>query len=120
MLGTNDAKSFNWNKERFEKQYKEFVSVYVNLENRPEVILMSPPHCFPVSEGGPIAFEIKENNIESIAEFLRDFADKKGYKLIDLYDHTKEHPEWFMDGVHPNEKGNMAIAEKIADQLKST
>lgn len=41
-------------------------------------------------------------------------GEKHGLQVVDLYALTEEHPEYFMDGVHPNALGNQAIAEHIS------
>ncbi len=119
MLGTNDAKSYNWNRDRYERELEAFVRRYVDLENKPRVILMVPPRCFPDSKSGVVLFEIVPDNIDSqITEIVTRTAEKLGLQVIDLYGHTSGHPEWFADGVHPNAEGNRAIAEYIAENIK--
>ena len=46
-------------------------------------------------------------------EIFLTAAGKLGIRVIDLYAFTKDHPEWFVDGVHPNIRGNRAIAKYI-------
>ena len=40
--------------------------------------------------------------------------------VIDLYSLTNNHPEWFSDGIHPNEEGNKIIANEIAKIISQT
>ena len=116
MMGTNDAKPFNWNKERFEREYEDFISSYLNLSHKGEVILMTPPSCFP--KDGIVAFEINGVILDqAITKIVKEIAKKYNLRLFDIHTITDNHPEWFVDGVHPNAEGNKAIANYIAEQL---
>ena len=42
---------------------------------------------------------------------------EKVVAVVDLYSATADHPEWFVDGVHPNADGNRAIAQAVYDTL---
>lgn len=119
MLGTNDAKPYNWDRERYGRELSRFVRTYVSLETHPRVILMTPPSCFEDPATGIVAFDISKETIDGeIAPLVRETADALGLQLIDLHAFTADHAEWFPDGVHPNEEGNQAIARFIADQWR--
>ena len=45
------------------------------------------------------------------------FGRESGFQVIDLYALTETHPEYFDDGVHPNELGNRVIAEHIRKEI---
>ena len=45
-------------------------------------------------------------------------AKEYSLQVIDLYTLTEGHPEWFADGVHPNQEGNARIAEYLFQQMK--
>ena len=117
MLGTNDAKPYNWDAERYEEELISFVREYKELSQKPRIVLMSPPQVFEEESTGIVAFEIDKSNIEDAAKIVWEVALKEKVKLIDLYTHTKNHPEWFVDGVHPNKLGNRMFAEYIYKQL---
>jgi lysophospholipase L1-like esterase len=38
-------------------------------------------------------------------------------QVIDLFSLTKDHPEYFDDGVHPNAEGNKVIAGYLAEEI---
>ena len=117
MLGTNDAKPYNWDAQRYEEELISFVREYKELSQQPRIVLMSPPQVFEEESTGIVAFEIDKQNIEDAAKIVWEVALKEKVKLIDLYTHTKNHPEWFVDGVHPNKLGNRMFAEYIYKQL---
>lgn len=118
MLGTNDAKPYNWNEDRYKIELDKFVKEYIELGNHPRVILMTPPSCFKDKKTGVVAFDIDENNIDNyIVDTVKEIGNKYSIQVIDLHDYTKNHEDWFADGVHPNYLGNQKIAEYIYTQL---
>ena len=119
MLGTNDAKPYNWNAERFDREYDALIEEYIALPQHPQVILMSPPSCFPQASTGQIAFDIDGKTVDQIAMMTKEKAKKNKLPLIDLHEYTKAREEWFADGVHPNLEGNKAIAWYIWEKLSS-
>ena len=119
MLGTNDSKLSNWNEERFRKQYPEFVDSYLNLSNKPDVILMLPPMCFKDKHTGIYNFEVNPEIINGpIIDIIKETALSRKLKIIDLNTLTVDKEEWFVDGVHPNSYGNKMIGEYIAENVK--
>ena len=118
MLGTNDAKPYNWNKERYERELEAFVREYIELPQKPRVILMAPPKCYPDTKAGIVLFDINADTIDNeTAPIVRETAAKLGLQLIDLNNFTEGRPEWLADGVHPNFEGDKQIAGYIAEQL---
>ncbi len=118
MLGTNDAKPYNWDEKRYEEELDRFVSEYMEIEGS-KVILMSPPSCFVDRKSGVVLFDIDMKNIDGpIYRIVKKTAEEKGLQLIDLHEHTAGHEEWFADGVHPNEKGNREFAGYIYQNIK--
>ena len=108
MLGTNDSKPYNWNPESFTKDMAKRVVRIQDFPSAPKIILAIPPAAF----GNPIAYGINDDIIrEQIRPILMEYGKAKQLQVIDLYQETKAHPEWFTDGVHPNREGNQRIAE---------
>ncbi|MBO4667108.1 MAG: hypothetical protein J5666_03155 [Bacilli bacterium] len=65
------------------------------------------------------AFNIDDNIIKNdIHRIYKEVSEELHTGLIDIYSLTENHSEWFMDGVHPNEKGDDAIAEYIYSIIK--
>jgi len=108
MLGTNDTKANNWEgTETFKSEYTALLENYLELDSVSRVILASPPTVFldNVMEGS-----IDPTVIEPIRNVVAEVADEYDLEFVDMMGKTADHPEWFMDGVHPNEEG----AEQIA------
>ena len=115
MLGTNDTKSVNWNKERFERDSKEFILSYINMESSPKVYVMLPPKIHVSNALGNCDNEILINEIIPI---LIDISKSLGVEVIDIYEVTDNHKEYFLDGLHPNYDGNIAISNKVYEAIK--
>ena len=112
MLGTNDSKPHNWHADDYEKQLVELINTYKNLPGHPAVYLLTPPAAFLNSIGA--SNDIIQN--EEIPVILRA-GEQTNSPVVDIFSATKDHPEYFTDGVHPNTAGNKAIAEKIFEVL---
>ncbi|MGN0399385.1 MAG: SGNH/GDSL hydrolase family protein, partial [Blautia sp.] len=119
MLGTNDSKTFNWNRQEYKKQLEIFVKRYMKVKENTQIFLVQPSKCFPEKGTERVAFSIQN---EVISTEIYDIIQQTGARLkvpvIDLYTFTENHPEWFMDGVHPNAEGNAAIAQYIKNCLQ--
>ena len=117
MLGTNDSKPCNWNKEQYESELKDFVYKYKSLPNNPKVFLLIPPKAFPIGED--IKFGIDDAIIKNeIAPIVKKIGDELNLRTIDLYSLTEYNHELFADGVHPNKKGNIVISRYIYEGIK--
>ena len=115
MIGTNDSKPYNWNTGDFKSELKDFVQTYISLGDDRKVCLATPPRAF---EAGEEVFCVSNDVIENeIAPIVREVAEETGAVLIDMYEETKDHPEWFPDGVHPGAEGNAEFAKIVADAL---
>ena len=117
MLGTNDAKPHNWNAERYRNDLRNLVNEYKQLPTKPKIILMAPPCTFFYLNETPHHESINQVLGEVIRPAVKDIAEEKGAQYIDLYEFTEDHPEWFPDELHPNEAGNIALADYLYDQV---
>lgn len=115
MLGSNDSKPDFWNPERFRQEYTAFIQQYQDMESQPAVYVMIPPAIFLENpDSGDCSDEIVK---EELAPIVTGIAQELGVTVIDLNTLTREHPEWFADGLHPTKEGNKAIAEEIFSVL---
>lgn len=111
MMGSNDAKPKNWKGETaFLEAYSKLVTSYKNKGSK--VYLCTPATAYKVN------FEIEPKTVETIANLVRTSAILLGCEVIDINNFTKDHPEWFLDGIHPNNDGAKAIATEIASKIK--
>ena len=119
MLGTNDAKPYNWDAKRYAAQLDERVRELKALPSAKRVCLMAPPPAFKKhSEDACAAFDIDPAVIrDEIRPIVRETAEKNGVEFIDLYAPMEGHSEYMTDGVYPNRQGNEAIADYIAGHL---
>lgn len=116
MLGSNDSKPDYWDAEKYKKEYTDFVKKYQNMESAPKVYIMIPPEIFKEPENDGDC-----NNtvlVEEVIPAIEEVSMQTGAYLIDLEYMTKEHPEWYSDGLHPNAEGNKAIAEAIYERIR--
>lgn len=119
MLGTNDSKPHNWDIVSYEQSVSGWIADLRARASHPKIILTVPPAAFPV-DGSPIAFSIRDEVIrDEIRPLLFHLAERENVGLLDLYEATRDHPEWFADGVHPNEIGNLAIADLIRKAINN-
>lgn len=119
MLGTNDSKPYNWSEERFAREYGELVRELKDMPWPHRLVLMTPPKAFPEEKTGVIGFDIENEPIcDKIRPLILSLGEKVGVQVIDLYALTEEHPEYFVDGVHPNELGNRVIAEHLVKKFE--
>lgn len=117
-LGTNDAKTFNWNAADFREQYIELVQYYQGLECQPEVYIVIPPAAFAPQEGYDGIPEIQAAVIaDEIGLIVKEVAQECGCDVIDLYTITKDKGALFPDGIHPNSEGNALIAQAVYDAI---
>lgn len=121
MLGTNDSKVRNWNTEDYKEQLRVFVTSYQKVNKRAKIYLMQPPRCFPDEKTGIVNYKVKNDLIATeIHKSVAEVGLECGAIVIDLYEFTEDHGDWFADGVHPNVKGYEKIAGYIYEVLKET
>lgn len=123
MLGTNDAKDYNWemsnnrNGAHFKESLIDLVTTYQNLSSAPTVILATPPKIFR----GDIEW-VPEYIPDEINPIIREVAELTGCRVADVYAATENinrYPD-FSDGIHPStENGRKIIAHAIADVIKA-
>lgn len=118
MLGTNDSKPYNWNADLYREELEAFVRSYMELSNGPKIYLMTPPRAFVVDGAETIQYDIQNDVInDEVRPIVKEVAELLGVNLIDMYEATEDHPEWFPDGVHPDDAGNQEFAKIVAAHL---
>lgn len=121
-FGTNDAKTFNWEtQEDFEADYKALVESYEALDTKPVIYLCVPAAAYDsiLGKGDVLAYKITQSGLAEAREVVRKVAVEKDLPLIDVYEFTKDHRDWFVwDGIHPNAKSTAKLAEYIFEAIK--
>lgn len=116
MLGTNDTKETNWNGvEQFKEEYEELLESYLDLASVSRIILASPPAAF--LEGEAISGSIDPDIMTNVGDAVEEIAEEHNLEFVDVYEETAGHPEYFPDGIHPDEEGSEALAEVFYQQI---
>lgn len=118
MLGTNDSRAEYWNEAEYKQQCIALIKELQAIPSQPYVYVMAPPEAFPLENGG-IIYGIDNSVLQgAVRETVRAAAEETGAGFIDLYAVTENHPEYFTDGVHPNETGYALLAETVAERIR--
>jgi lysophospholipase L1-like esterase len=123
MLGTNDAKAFNW--EGVQQNVGDYYALdYVDMVTRMRaanprlvVLLAVPPPLFE-----PYPFEMNKTVINEIFPILiRDLATVLSAPLVDVFSSISlanaTTAELTCDGCHPTDYANKIIAQTFADAI---
>lgn len=112
MLGTNDAKPYNWTgTENFLADYRELIRHYHSLKSHPQIYLMTPATIFPESFKPANGYKIQADVADLVSNAIKELAEEENLPVIDIHEHTRTHPEYFLlDGVHPDANGAQNIA----------
>lgn len=118
MLGTNDAKTVNWEDEyAFMRNYLELIDSYCQGDRQPKVYIALCAEGYNNADPNNV-YHIQPTRIDKIVETIRN-THIENAEIIDIHSLTEAHPEWFVkDGVHPSSDGARGIAELIAEVIK--
>lgn len=114
MLGTNDAKTSNWtHKADFESDMKAMIASYRALASHPIVIVATSPTV------GATNITIADAVVtDEVVPLQKKVASELGCPVIDINALTKNAPQNYADGIHPNDEGYTAMAKMFYDGLK--
>jgi lysophospholipase L1-like esterase len=116
-LGANDSKPYNWepdnkpkNDQQYLKDYRALVDHFAGLPSKPVVYV-----AFPLATAGDtICCSIRGDVIhDQQIPLIKQLAMEKHLPIIDLNTGTMGHPEYFGDGVHPNDAGYLVMANLV-------
>jgi lysophospholipase L1-like esterase len=108
MLGTNDAKPFNWShKEEFASDYKSLMEHYRKIGAKVYVAIPAP-----VYGQGNFSIDAAILNNE-VVPLIRKIADEANAPAIDIFQSLSGKPELFPDSVHPDVEGANLIAKAV-------
>jgi acyl-CoA thioesterase I len=123
MLGTNDAKSFNWEGiqqntgDYYALDYVDMIKQLRLLQPPPEIYILVPPPLYD-----PYPYEMNATIINEVfPKLIRDIAAVTETHVIDIYTAFRESDvsssTLSCDGCHPTSNGNQIIAETIYESL---
>jgi lysophospholipase L1-like esterase len=115
MLGTNDANPVlypNLNKASFVEGYVQLVAEFQALSPTPKIYLVKPPPVFS-GETGTNAQYFRDTVIAGIEQA----AARTNLPVIDVYSALANHPDFFLDGVHPDSEGAQLIANEVYEAI---
>ena len=116
QFGTNDASPSLFRADAFRASAETLLDTHIEALGAEHVAFLLPPCIYPA--GGDIAsFGMSNDTLAEVRAILTEVCAEKGVAVVDLYSATADHPEWFVDGVHPNADGNRAIAQAVYDTL---
>lgn len=116
MLGTNDSKGINWNKnssKNYKKDYIELIREYKKANKNASIYAIIPPKIFAeVTNNNQLSINDKIIQNE-IIKIIKEIAEEENIKIVDLYKKMEKSPELIPDKIHPNRDGNQVIAEEL-------
>ena len=116
QFGTNDASPSLFRADAFRASAETLLDTHIEALGAENVAFLLPPCIYP--DGGDLAaFGMSNDTLAEVRAILTEVCAEKDVAVVDLYTATEGHPEWFVDGVHPNADGNRAIAQAVYDTL---
>ena len=129
-LGTNDAgNSGMWDATapaKFEADYKMMINEYLALDSHPIVLLSLPMACWDKNAEDPADWTHNgrhNNNVNGTIPIIKKIYEElkaagEPVMLLDMQTFTINNPEWFGDGLHPNDNGYTIISAEYAKYVK--
>lgn len=118
MLGTNDAKSFNWEGiqqnygDYYALDYVELIQTVQNFKTNPKIYIMVPP---PLRDPYPFSMNATVIN-EIFPTLVRNIASVTNVEIIDIFD-ALSGADYSCDGCHPSNDGIQLIAQTVANAI---
>jgi len=105
-FGGNDAKPENWttHKGEFLGDYEAMIHMFQALPSHPRTYVVLSLLTRD-TEGIPKAVVDAE-----VIPLCRQAAAETGSGIVDVHDDLATHPEYFPDGIHPDDMGTVAVA----------
>jgi lysophospholipase L1-like esterase len=111
MLGTNDAHN-QQSTDSFVDDYETLVTGYEALPGDQQIILVKPP---PIYDND---LELNGTSLQKqIIPFIEQVGSDMSLPVLDLNTALMYHPEYFVDGVHLNDYGALAIATELSQAI---
>ena len=107
MLGTNDAHT-DQSTESFFNDYEALIADYEALPGDQQIIIVKPPPIYDNTLG--LNGTALQNDVIPLIEQV---ASNTSLPVLDVNTALMNHPEYFIDGVHPNSDGAVTIATEV-------
>jgi hypothetical protein len=110
-FGGNDAKAVNWttHADEFIPNYEETLSLFQAMPSKPKIFIFKSMVIHDV-EGIPKTVLEME-----VLPKIDTISHDTGAIVVPYHDAFINHPEYFPDGVHPNNAGTLAIGQWLAN-----
>lgn len=111
MLGTNDAHD-DQSTDGFVNDYENLVSDYEALPGDQRIIIVEPP---PIYDNG---LGLNGTSLQGqVIPLIQQVASNTSLPVLDVNTALMNHPEYFVDGVHPNSEGALTIATEVSQAI---
>eukprot|EP00727_Mastigamoeba_balamuthi_P007084 m51a1_g2997 putative alpha-L-fucosidase (295) ;mRNA; r:763879-766194 len=120
MMGTNDAKSYNWNEQRYRTDYAALIAKFRALPSSPKVyVAVSPPLFKQMWEMNMTVINKVFPRI--VPEIARAAGATPLTGVYDLFGGAAlTRSDLINDGCHPNAEGYKAIAQYMAGVISGS
>jgi acyl-CoA thioesterase-1 len=114
-FGGNDAKPENWtaHKGEFLGDYEAMLQMFQALPSHPRTYVVLSLLTRD-TEGIPKSVVDGE-----VIPLVRQAAAETGSGIVNVHDELVGHPEYFPDGIHPNDVGTIAVAKLVYAALNA-
>ncbi|MFC1497412.1 GDSL-type esterase/lipase family protein [Verrucomicrobiota bacterium] len=117
-LGTNDSKLEYWKRRgEMEKDLNLYIDEFRKANSKVKIYLCLPVPVYRKTDNKRLRDKISNERLKDILPIIRKVAEDRKTGLIDLNTPLLNHPEYFPDGIHPNEAGALVIAKEIHKAL---
>jgi acyl-CoA thioesterase-1 len=115
-FGGNDAKPQNWvHKNEFVGDYEDMLHMFQALPTHPRLFVFKSMVIRDPNGSG-----IPKTVLEmEVFPKIEQIVAETGSILVNYHDAFITHPEYFPDGVHPNDAGTLAIGKFVADIIRT-
>lgn len=129
-LGTNDANPTptqpykNWENpdndrtKKFIDSTNELLDAFVEVNSDVKIIMLLPSSLFKVGDDGWNADAWNENIVKYVTPNLKNIAESRKLKTVDLFAWSLENKDVFVDGLHPMDDSYKPFAQFIYDSIK--
>ncbi|HXB58271.1 MAG TPA: discoidin domain-containing protein, partial [Candidatus Acidoferrales bacterium] len=116
MLGSNDAKPYNWiYQTNYTYDYEQLINEYRNLPSHPRIYLNTLLTAY--SDGN---YDIVPPIVNGqLCPIIRQIAFDEGLPIIDINTATENMPQNFPDNIHPDIAGAKVVAQTVFNGLMS-